>query len=109
MNLLPDCTYAPDLYGLEDGVGAWASQVLRAVTSDRLIVVGCSVGGSCALEIAAAAPDRVAALVLIGTKAAHRPDPVLEASVLRTVREDGMERAWETFGRQCSPLRPTRR
>jgi pimeloyl-ACP methyl ester carboxylesterase len=96
MNLLPGSTHAPDLYGLGDGVRAWASRVLQSVTSDRLIVVGCSLGGSCGLEMAAAAPDRVAALVLIGTKAAHRADPALEASVLSMVRENGMERAWET-------------
>jgi pimeloyl-ACP methyl ester carboxylesterase len=48
--------------------------VLRLAKGDRLIVVGCSVGGSCALELAVAAPDRIAALVLIGTKAERRPD-----------------------------------
>jgi pimeloyl-ACP methyl ester carboxylesterase len=47
--------------------------------------------------MAAIAPDRVAALVLIGTKAAHRPDPALRASILRTIRENGMEKAWDAF------------
>jgi pimeloyl-ACP methyl ester carboxylesterase len=67
------------------------------VKGDRLIVVGCSVGGSCAIELAVAAPDRVAALVLIGTKAGHRPDPALHASALETIREKGLEEAWNVY------------
>jgi pimeloyl-ACP methyl ester carboxylesterase len=97
MHLLPGSTHAPDLYTLGDSVEAWAAALVQQTKGDRLIVVGCSVGGSCALEMAAIAPDRIAALVLIGTKAAHRPDPALQASVLRTIREDGMEKAWYAF------------
>jgi pimeloyl-ACP methyl ester carboxylesterase len=46
------------------------------------------------LEIAALAPDRVAALVLIGTKATRRPDPDFLASALETIREKGLTTAW---------------
>jgi pimeloyl-ACP methyl ester carboxylesterase len=95
--ILPGSTYAPTLYPLGDTVEAWAAAALRLVKGDRLVVVGCSVGGSCALEVAVAAPDRVAALVLIGTKAAHRPDPALHASALRTLREKGLEEAWKVY------------
>ena len=80
MDLLPESTYAPTLYGFGNTVEAWANEVLQLATNDRLIVVGCSVGGSCALEVAVTAPERVAALVLIGTKAKHDPDPALHAS-----------------------------
>jgi pimeloyl-ACP methyl ester carboxylesterase len=73
--LLPGSTFTPTLYPFGDSVEAWAAVALKVAKGDRLIVVGCSVGGSCALELALAAPNRVAALVLIGTKAAHRPDP----------------------------------
>lgn len=96
MKLLPGA-HAPDLYPLGDGVQAWAARLLQTIRGDRLIVVGCSVGGSCALEIAALAPERVAGLVLIGTKAAHRPDPALEASVLKSIRDDGLGKTWDVF------------
>jgi pimeloyl-ACP methyl ester carboxylesterase len=96
-HVLPRATHAPTLYTLGDSVGAWAAAALKLVKGNRLIVVGCSVGGSCALEVAAIAPDRVAALVLIGTKAGHRPDPALHASALKLLREQGMEDAWNTY------------
>ncbi len=94
--LLPGATYAPTLYGLGDSVEEWARGALKLVKGDRVIVVGCSIGGSCALEIAALAPERVAALVLIGTKAVHRPDPELHASAVELIATDGMEQAWAT-------------
>jgi pimeloyl-ACP methyl ester carboxylesterase len=95
--LLPGSTYAPTLYALGDSVEEWAAEVLKLVKGDRLIVVGCSVGGSCALEVAVAAPDRVAALVLVGTKAGHRPDPALHAFALETLQQKGVEEAWRVF------------
>lgn len=97
MELLPGSTHAPTLYALGDSVEEWAAEALKLVKGDRLIVVGCSVGGSCALEVAVAAPDRVAALVLIGTKARHRPDPALHASALETLQQNGLEEAWRIF------------
>lgn len=97
MELLPGATYAPTLYSLGDSVEAWAAEALKLAKGDRLILVGCSVGGSCALDVALAAPDRVAALVLIGTKAAHRPDPTLHAFALETIQRKGLEEAWKIF------------
>jgi pimeloyl-[acyl-carrier protein] methyl ester esterase len=97
MALLPGASFAPTLYDLGNTVQEWAAAALSLVRGDRLIVVGCSVGGSCAIEVAAAAPERVAALVLIGTKAAHRPAPDLCASALQRVREQGLEEAWRTY------------
>jgi pimeloyl-ACP methyl ester carboxylesterase len=96
-HLLPGATHVPTLYTLGDSVEAWAESALKLVKGDRIIVVGCSVGGSCALDVAAIAPDRVAALVLIGTKARHRPDPALHAHALQIIRERGLDAAWETF------------
>ncbi|WP_454010870.1 alpha/beta fold hydrolase [Aquamicrobium terrae] len=89
--LLPEATYAPTLYSLGDCIEAWANEALKLTAGNRIIVVGCSVGGSCALEIATIAPERVAALVLVGTKANHRPDPEFHASALETLRNDGLE------------------
>ena len=101
MALLPDSIWAPTLYRLGDSIEDWAAEALRSTTSDRLIVVGCSVGGSCAIEVAAAAPERVAALVLIGTKAAHRPDPALQASAQNLLEHEGIDAAWAAY---WSPL-----
>jgi Predicted hydrolases or acyltransferases (alpha/beta hydrolase superfamily) len=95
--LLPGSTYTPTLYPFGDSIEAWAAAALKVAKGDRLVVVGCSVGGSCALELAVAAPERVAALVLIGTKAGHRPDPALHASALETLQEKGLEEAWKVF------------
>ena len=97
MNLLPGSTYAPTLYGFGGSIEEWAAEALKQVDEDQLIVVGCSVGGSCALEIAAAAPERIAALVLIGTKARHRADPVLFASALELINCKGLDAAWEKY------------
>jgi pimeloyl-[acyl-carrier protein] methyl ester esterase len=95
--LLPGATHTPTLYSFGESLESWASRALEQTHSDRLIVVGCSVGGSCALEIAAIAPARVAALVLIGTKAEHRPEPKLQAQALNMLRDQGIEAAWLRF------------
>jgi len=97
MGLIPNSTIAPTLYTLGDSVGEWAAGALQLTTSDQLIVVGCSVDGSCALEVAITAPERVAALVLIGTKAAHRPNPKFCASALELLERRGTDAAWDTY------------
>jgi pimeloyl-ACP methyl ester carboxylesterase len=97
MDLFPADTVAPSLYRFGDRIESWAASVLAETRADRLVVAGCSVGGSCALEIAALAPERVAALVLIGTKAVHRRDSALREAALRTIRDEGMEAAWAAY------------
>lgn len=97
LNLLPNSTYAPTLYGFGNTLEAWASGALRLATNNKLIVVGCSVGGSCALEVAMTAPKRVAALVLIGTKAKHHPDPAAHTSTLNLIENEGLNRAWAKY------------
>lgn len=88
MHLLPGATIAPDLYGLGDSLGDWASGVLEMAGPGPMIVVGNSIGGSCALEIARRAPDRVAALVLVGTKAGHRPEPQFRDRFIEAFQRD---------------------
>ena len=97
MGLLPGATHAPTLYPLGDTIESWAAEALKLVQGDRLIVVGCSVGGSCALEVAFSASDRIAALVLIGTKARHDLDPAQHACALATLRDAGMEESWRAW------------
>ena len=99
--ILPGAEHAPTLYRLGDTVPEWASALLKQVPGDRLVVVGHSVGGSCALEMALAAPDRIAALVLIGTKAGHRPDAALRDDVLQMLGEGRTDEAWTRY---WSPL-----
>lgn len=96
-DLLPGATYAPTLYPFGNSIEAWARGALEQVDEDRLIAVGCSVGGSCAIELALAAPDRVAGLVLIGTKAAHRPDPALHTSAIDILQNCGLKAAWDEY------------
>jgi pimeloyl-ACP methyl ester carboxylesterase len=96
-DLLPEATYAPTLYGQGENLTDWAAAALEPVRERRIVVVGNSVGGSCALEVARMAPHRVAALVLIGTNARHRPNPELHARALRILAEGGVAAAWEAF------------
>jgi len=97
VDLLPYPTYTPTLYGAGDCLTEWAAEALALVRERRIVVVGNSVGGSCALEVARLAPDRIEALVLIGTNARHRPNPELHIRALRLLAEGGIEVAWQTF------------
>jgi pimeloyl-ACP methyl ester carboxylesterase len=98
MGLLPGATLAPTLYSLGESIEDWAHGVLD-FTDDKeaLVVVGNSVGGSCALEVARQAPDGVKAIVLIGAKAGVRPDPLFRDESVRFLRERGMEDAWPKY------------
>lgn len=93
--ILPQRTFAPDLYKFGDSLTAWAERCLDEVPTERFVVVGCSVGGSCALEVLRLAPERVAATVLVGTKARHDPDPAFAAKAQYIVERQGVEAAWE--------------
>src|SRR5688500_9311118 len=65
---------APDLFRLGESIEDWAAVVIEMIGADDVVVVGCSVGGSCALEVARAAPERVRGIVLVGAKADVRPE-----------------------------------
>ena len=72
--------YGRTTYQPEDG---WspvvdAVAVLDAYDVDSAVVVGCSMGGRTALDLALAHPDRVSGLVLIGTAVTGAPDIDLE-------------------------------
>ena len=96
---LAEDVVAPDLCSLGDHVEVWADAVLQLAGDGPLVVVGSSVGGSCAIEIALRAPDRVAAIVLSGTKAGHDPDPQLRDEALEVLAGDGVEVAWRRYWR----------
>lgn len=97
MHLLPERTIAPTLYGFGESIEEWARAILDVASEGPLVVVGNSVGGSCALEVARQAPDRVQAIVLIGAKAGVRPEPLVRDEAIRTLREGGMDEAWPKY------------
>ena len=94
---LPAKTLAPTLYGLGPTLGSWAAGVLRMVGDEPCIIVGCSIGGSCALEIARAAPNQVLGLVLVGAKCGVRPEPHARDDAIRLLRDNGLGWGWHTI------------
>jgi len=88
---------APDLYPLGDSVEEWASGVLRLAGSGPLVVVGNSVGGSVAIEVARLAPRQVCWMILVGVKAGHRPNPDYRDAAVRMLRSQGMGAAWPAY------------
>lgn len=88
---------APTLYDAGDSLQQWAATAADVMGSEPFIAVGCSVGGSCALEVAALVPDQVAGLVLIGAKAGVRPEPAVRDGALATLASGGMEAAWPEY------------
>ncbi len=64
--------HTPDARELAD----WVAAYLDAAQVERAVVVGWSLGGTCALELAAAHPERVPALVLVGAAAGEFPFPL---------------------------------
>ena len=77
---------------------AWADAVLESVAG-RLVLVGASMGGYCALAAARRAPERVAGLVLVGSRADPDPPERREAreEQLRTIAEGGAAALWEAM------------
>jgi len=88
-------TWAPTLYHLGSTVTGWAEAVVDQIGAGPLVLVGSSVGASCALEVARLVPGRVQHLVLVGGKAGHRRDPAQHAAVHRIVDEEGMAGGWD--------------
>jgi pimeloyl-ACP methyl ester carboxylesterase len=85
---------APTLYPLGETMTTWANRVLAFAPTGRLVVVGCSMGASCALEMARVAGDRIAALVLVGGKAAVRHEPETRDHYIAQLRADGVGGMW---------------
>lgn len=88
---------APDLYQLGPTLQDWAQGVLDLVGRGPLAVVGNSVGGSCAIEVARLAPGAVRHLILIGAKPGHRPDPAYRDAAVRLLETAGIEAAWSRY------------
>lgn len=87
----------PDLFSFGESIANWAEAILAEAGSQDMLVVGCSVGGTCALELAQLAPKQVAGIVLIGAKASVRPDPMARDQAIRTLETQGLEQAWNAY------------
>jgi pimeloyl-ACP methyl ester carboxylesterase len=94
---LPHEVLAPELYGLGDTLEQWAAGVLRLAGDGPMVLVGNSVGGSCAIEVARLAPGAVRHLVLIGAKPGHRPEPAYCDAAVRVLEDQGTEGAWPLY------------
>lgn len=97
LDMLPGQTHTPSLYVCGDNLTDWARKVLNDVSADRMVVLGNSVGGSCALEMAALAPERISALILVGAKAERRVDSKLQDECIELISQSGLEAAWNKY------------
>ena len=89
---------APRLYGLGASMDDWADAVLESYPG-RLILVGASMGGYAALAAARRAPERVAGLLLAGSRPeADTPERhAKRAETIAIARERGAEGIWEAM------------
>lgn len=94
----PEAEAAPRLYGLGRSMDEWAAAVLDAYPG-RLVLVGASMGGYAALAAARRAPERVAGLVLAGSRPeADTPERrAKRAETIALARERGAEGVWESM------------
>ncbi|MFL5944970.1 MAG: alpha/beta fold hydrolase [Gaiellaceae bacterium] len=87
---------APRLYGRGQTMNAWADSIAAEVEGD-FAVVGASMGGYCALALAARAPERVRALLLAGSRPdADSPERRAgRADTIELVRREGVDGLWQ--------------
>jgi pimeloyl-ACP methyl ester carboxylesterase len=97
--LAAEPTTAATLYDLPgETMESWAEAVLDSVEG-RLVLIGASMGGYCSLAVARRAPERVAGLVLVGSRAEADPAERRAAreAQLRTIDEGGAPALWEAM------------
>ena len=108
LGLVPGAVRCPTLYQFGNSIAAWATGVLEAMGEEPAVVVGASMGGSCALEMARQHGNRIEGLVLVGAKAGHRPEPAVRDGYIDLLREGGAAAMWaqvgaEFFGPRADP------
>ena len=94
----PAVAAAPRLYGLGRTMDDWADAVLEAYPG-RLVLVGASMGGYAAMAAARRAPERLAGLLLVGSRPeADTPERYAKrAETIALARERGAEGVWEAM------------
>jgi pimeloyl-ACP methyl ester carboxylesterase len=92
--------HAPTLYRLGSSIDEWALGVLQEVPG-RLVAVGASMGGYCASAIARLAPERLEAIVLVGSRADADPPErrPLRDEWIAVARERGAEGIWDSVAK----------
>jgi 3-oxoadipate enol-lactonase len=101
-----DSDQPPDegAYGL-DRFTADAAALVDALGWERFALVGHSLGGAIAQQVALTAPERIAALVLMNTTpGALDIDPALLAASAAVVRGEGLDRLVELMKERADPL-----
>jgi pimeloyl-ACP methyl ester carboxylesterase len=92
---------APDLPGpeAEPTLAAWAERVLAAVDGP-LIPVGCSMGGYLVFELLRRAPERIAAVGLVSTRAGAETEESRRGrdETIAVLEDDGGSALWERLG-----------
>ena len=90
----------PRLYNLGRSMDEWANAILARVPQS-FVLVGASMGGYAALEIARRAPERLLGLVLSGSRADADPPErrATREKALELVREGGAKALWEEMQR----------
>jgi pimeloyl-ACP methyl ester carboxylesterase len=88
----------PRLYGRGRTMTAWARSI-AGETSGDIAVVGASMGGYCALALAAIAPARVRALMLVGSRPdADSPERRAgRADTIELIRSEGPDALWQSM------------
>jgi pimeloyl-ACP methyl ester carboxylesterase len=86
---------APRLYGRGRTMAEWAASV-AGESNGELAVVGASMGGYCALALAALAPERVRGLLLVGARPdADSPERRAgRADTIELIRREGPDGLW---------------
>ncbi len=89
---------APQLYGLGRTMDDWADAVLEAYPG-RIVLVGASMGGYAAMAAARRAPERLAGLMLVGSRPeADTPERYAKrAETIAIARERGAEGIWDAM------------
>jgi thiosulfate/3-mercaptopyruvate sulfurtransferase len=96
---------APTLYDLPGRtMDKWADALLRSVEGE-LVLVGTSMGGYLALAAAARAPERVAGIVLAGSRTDAEPEErrAARAEQLAAIERDGAEGLWRMMRPRLFP------
>ncbi len=78
-------------------VRSWAEAALASTGDVPLVVIGESIGGSAAVEVARARPDLVEGIVMIGAKAGVNRDLGARDRAVDRITEHGVAAAWESI------------
>ena len=97
-------SHTPTLYDLGSSFDEWALGVLEQLPG-RFVAVGASMGGYTACAIARLAPERLAGIVLTGSRADADPPErrPLREEWIRIARERGGEGLWEAAAKSFFP------